>query len=358
MKDTPSFWLAVVLLLPTLALAADPTPPGPPNDAASAMYTTDDLYNRLHAGSTGTKRGETFSEPATGPAAGVVKSLDAIMAVAPSADNVNGATADQVLSSKTFWGLRTDGTWGTTTGTLAVGSDVTGNNGELTFSIPDGYYAGKSATASDPNLVSANIRCGTTIFGIVGTEGLPVCVAKTGQTTSYGAGDDGALQKGCTPSVTPSGGNNFGNYKRTSLSLSCTAEGFINNGDGTVTDNLTGLIWLKNANCFGITGWAAALTAANTLASGSCGLSDGSVAGDWRLPNINELRSLLDPALASPYLPAGHPFSGVQSYYYWSSTTFANNTTGAWGVGFSNGYVSSSGKTGVSYVWPVRGGQE
>ena len=57
--------------------------------------------------------------------------------------------------------------------------------------------------------------------------------------------------------------------------------------------------------------WQEALDAANTLASGSCGLSDGSMAGDWRLPNVNELRSLIDWGNFSPALPAGHPFSGV-----------------------------------------------
>jgi hypothetical protein len=83
-------------------------------------------------------------------------------------------------------------------------------------------------------------------------------VPKTGQTTSYGARDDGALQKGVawpTPRLT-------------------------DNGNGTVTDNLTGLIWMKNAIAFGIKTWADALTAANTLASGSGGLTDGSQAGD------------------------------------------------------------------------------
>lgn len=56
---------------------------------------------------------------------------------------------------------------------------------------------------------------------------------------------------------------------------------FTNNGDGTVTDNLTGLIWLKDANGFGTRKWATALIDCNTLNSGEHGLSDGSVEGDW-----------------------------------------------------------------------------
>ena len=96
---------------------------------------------------------------------------------------------------------------------------------------------------------------------------------------------------------------------------------FTDNGDGTVTDNLTALIWLKNANCFGAKNWATALSDANALASGSCGLSDGSIAGGWRLPNGNELHSLIDLAQSNPALPAGHPFTGVQVNLYWTSTT-------------------------------------
>ena len=67
---------------------------------------------------------------------------------------------------------------------------------------------------------------------------------------------------------------------------------FTDNLNGTVTDNLTGLIWLKDANCFGTKTWADALSDASSLANGACGLNDGSVAGIWSLPNIVELESL------------------------------------------------------------------
>lgn len=161
-------------------------------------------------------------------------------------------------------------------------------------------------------------------------------VPKTGETAdSYGAGSDGVLEKG----------------------VAWPVPRFTDNGDGTITDTLTGLLWLKNANCFGARSWAAALSAANTLAGSACGLSDGSVAGGWRLPDVNELESLLDASKINPPLPTGHPFTGVQSSLYWSSTTSANDPSYAWGVYFYDGFVVNFLKVSLGYVWPVRGGQ-
>jgi len=177
-------------------------------------------------------------------------------------------------------------------------------------------------------------------IGMVGARP-PAPIAKTGQTTSYETGDDGALQKGVT-SPSPR---------------------FNDNADGTVTDNLTGLVWLQNTNCFGINNWATALSNSNSLANGACGLTDGSTAGDWRLPNEKELHSLVDLAYSTPALSnaaqtgqwtEGSAFFSVQSSYYWSSTTYASNTDGAWRISFLNGYVSNDLKTNTNFVWPVR----
>ena len=131
---------------------------------------------------------------------------------------------------------------------------------------------------------------------------------------------------------------------------------FTDNGDGTITDNLTGLIWLEDANCFGLQTWAQALTDANTLNSGECGLSDGSVEGDWYLPNRNELTSLLDLENFNPALPTGHPFMNFVSSAYWSSTTYANSPFSVWYVNFLDGFVFYIVKTVNFYVLPVRGG--
>ena len=141
---------------------------------------------------------------------------------------------------------------------------------------------------------------------------------------------------------------------------------FVDNGDGTVMDMLTGLVWLRNANCFGQRTWVDALADANCLASDAFGLTDGSVAGDWRLPSVNELQSLVDyeyylPALSNTAGTAqwteGDAFSGVQSDYCWSSSSYAYYPQYAWAVALDVGDVHAGYKTLTGYVWPVRAGQ-
>ena len=162
-------------------------------------------------------------------------------------------------------------------------------------------------------------------------------VPRTGQTTIYAAGDDGALQKG----------------------VAWPTPRFTDNNNGTITDNLTGLIWLKNASCFGTQVWDTAITSANGLANGQCGLSDGSVAGDWRLPNRHELESLLDLGTNNPPLPPGHTFINIRPALYWSSTTFGavGGSAFAWYVDIlEDGRVNILGKMNPLGVTAVRGG--
>lgn len=133
---------------------------------------------------------------------------------------------------------------------------------------------------------------------------------------------------------------------------------FTANGDGTVTDHLTGLIWLQNADCFGVRDWDDARSDANGLASGSCGLTDSSVASEWRLPNVRELASLIDFGQGAPALPSGHPFSSVSVFLYWSSTTEVLDPARAFFVNLNRGTRGTRAKSSMadSYVWPVRGG--
>ncbi|MBI4654574.1 MAG: DUF1566 domain-containing protein [Nitrospirae bacterium] len=153
---------------------------------------------------------------------------------------------------------------------------------------------------------------------------------KTGQTISYITGDDGDLEMGAAWTE-----------PRFTVGIGVKAD--------CVTDNLTGLMWTKNANLAGYKTWQKVIDYANNLTL--CGYSD------WRLPNRKELMSLIDRSKYGPALPTGHPFTNVRSLGYWSSTTYAFNTGYAWFVNMWNGYVDYNFKDFNGFVWPVRSGQ-
>jgi len=136
---------------------------------------------------------------------------------------------------------------------------------------------------------------------------------------------------------------------------------FVDNRNGTVTDLLTGLVWLKNANCFKMMDWKSAEQAAEGLKDGDCGpdpdlvLSDGSSAGDWRLPTMKELCTLIDYRKRNPALPNSHKFRLISGGYHWSATRLEYDSEMAWIVYFESGttcYEDINNHAG--YVWPVR----
>ena len=138
---------------------------------------------------------------------------------------------------------------------------------------------------------------------------------------------------------------------------------FKDNRDGTITDNLTGLIWLEDANCPDATRtWeealadVAELNNSGTMNENEC-INYSGIFTDWRLPNIRELASLVDYEIGlDPVLPSPNPFMSFQSDPYWSSTTsvFPND---AWFVGFDSGAVADSDdKAHSHFVTAVRGG--
>jgi hypothetical protein len=132
---------------------------------------------------------------------------------------------------------------------------------------------------------------------------------------------------------------------------------FTDNLNGTVTDSLTGLIWLKDADCFEDRNWTQALSDANGLSNGFCGLTDGSTVGQWRLPNIKELLSIVDFSQEDPALPSSHPFLGVAwSKKFWSSTSFQDYENQSHYLSIYVGWINASTKGVLHDVWPVRVG--
>ena len=177
----------------------------------------------------------------------------------------------------------------------------------------------------------------------------PVQIPQTGQQTCWsaeggeiscsGSGQDGDLQKGEPWPVSR----------------------FTDQGQ-TITDTLTGLMWTKDANAPGpdacVTGvpknWQEAIIHVKCL-------NDSSFLGfnDWRLPNIRELKSLVNYGQAAPsaWLELSFGFVNVQEGNYWSSSSFALSLEKAWSVGFWVGGVEVKNKSDNLYIWPVRAGR-
>lgn len=166
--------------------------------------------------------------------------------------------------------------------------------------------------------------------------GLP----KTGQETEYQAGDDGTYEAGWLR-----GRLNANNKTRFSTKTI--------GGDLIVLDRATGLIWAADGNAAGCNNgaqdtWVNSISYANAL----------TFAGftDWRLPNVQELNSLVDYFAGSPTINTSF-FPNTKTGAYWTGTTYMPNTLVAWQVGFNIGNtVNWNAKTTVAYLRCVRDG--
>ena len=149
---------------------------------------------------------------------------------------------------------------------------------------------------------------------------------QTGQTVSQRPGDDGDYQKGYP-------------FR------------YINNGDGTITDGITGLMWARDGNGLGCNSgiglewpdaidWAEALTFAGY--------------SDWRLPNRRELESILDFGRRAPAIEPTI-FPNTTNDRYWTATIDAGDPAFAWFVDFDDGKVSTSQWVDSCRVRAVRG---
>ncbi len=160
-------------------------------------------------------------------------------------------------------------------------------------------------------------------------------------------------------------------------------------GNGTVTDSVTGLIWLKDGNCLrqppkNSVGWtySEANNAAAILKNGDCGLTDKSAPGDWRLPTLEEWTATIEQAVAMKctypsltdvtgkacFNPDGNkrsknatgaqPFQYPRLDYYWTRSTDPTKPDAAWLVAFAYGRMYIDYKNNSFYgAWPVRDGK-
>jgi len=152
---------------------------------------------------------------------------------------------------------------------------------------------------------------------------------------------------------------------------------YTDNGDGTITDNNTGLMWEKKGDNGGLHDkdngyvWSGTGTQEtiwdwldDVNAEGGTGFAGYK---DWRIPNAKELQSLVDFEKVSPRTPTafnGNCVAGASvltgsctaQTVYWSSTTWARSTSMAWGVNFFEGSLGPFDKASAPRVRAVRGG--
>lgn len=267
------------------------------------------------------------------------------------------------------------------------------------FADAETKAAGACPTTGDQSDIDQRVTYHTNAIAELLGGGYPVdpYSPASGQTTSYGAGDDGDIQAGATLS-------------------------YMDNGDGTITDRNTGLMWEKkvaysgaSTNCTSEAGTCAnphhannrylwtenvsPYTAYNGAAvtiflnqlnnrcdkdttlpcttdldcavpTGSCGFAGHR---DWRLPNIKELVGIVDYNIPYPGPTVNAAFQGASCgaactditnpacsctvpNYYWSASTYADEPDFAWYVNFFYGNLSAYDKNSNSFVRAVRSG--
>lgn len=139
---------------------------------------------------------------------------------------------------------------------------------------------------------------------------------------------------------------------------------YTDNGDGTITDNNTGLMWEKKDDSGGLhdkdnvyrwSGNGTQETIGDWLddvnAEGGTGYAGHN---GWRIPNIKELQSLVDYSIPIPFPgpTINATFGPTVESSYWSSTSYAFNPSDAWNVSFLDGFVGASGKGARSTCVP------
>jgi hypothetical protein len=154
-----------------------------------------------------------------------------------------------------------------------------------------------------------------------------------------------------TGAVCPAGNPNA------SLIESTPTAAFTNHGNGTITHNLTGLMWKQCAQGLSGVGCATGAVAAMTWSAALAVAVTDTTAGytDWRLPNKKELESIVESCGYSPAINQTL-FPATPGPNFWSSSSYVPVSTGAWFVNFNDGYADTGAKSAVNSVRLVRGG--
>jgi hypothetical protein len=226
-----------------------------------------------------------------------------------------------------------------------------------TDEVSAGYYDHTFLHSVNANLAAGNIKSGTTVFGILGTysggAGGTYGVPKTGQQPGLPAGTPWVTGDDCWYASPEAVGMDVGYPRGKGTWAAYNAARFTDNGDGTVTDNATGLMWVQDSTGAGCNNGVADNW--ENLMAFCEGLTFATYS-DWRMPNINELLSINNFGATNP--TSYTIFTNQIANYYWSSTTRFPNTGYAWSVTFSTGTAGTTIKSaGYPYVRPVRGGQ-
>ena len=186
----------------------------------------------------------------------------------------------------------------------------------------------------------------------------PLCASArglpdTGQTQCYDCSGQPVECLDCTGRPRPCGGftADFLALQDSLQRTGCPndANRFSDNGDGTVTDNCTGLMWQKDPGdvtpvVFDNVPWCEALRYCNELQFAGH--------GDWRLPNVRELQSLVDYGSEAEF--SLDPLFSERQSLYWTSTSYLRFPDRAWHVNFTGGNVNNSSKDELLPVRAVR----
>jgi hypothetical protein len=307
------------------AMAGSLTPPALP---ANTMYTFTDLFN-LASGTTGTLGSGVIPTTPVTPT-GTFQTITSIYTALSTQIALLAPT--KLASGTSAFGV---------TGTLL--GDTTAAN-VLTTALHPGTY-------TTTNVTTGNVKSGVA-FGVGQTGAatgspthvLPVtdqtiCYSTSGSITSCtGTGQDANLQKG-------------------------VARSYTDNANGTITDNVTGLVWQKcssgqtGSDCSGGSAtqmdWSDALTYCNSNTAGLPG-------SGWYLPNSNQLFSLTDLGASSPpyinqtYFP-NSPTTDVSGGTYWSNSAYQVSPNGAWSLSLTTFFFSGIDKGTLINVRCVRG---